>query len=230
VGRSSDWSKPAALAQLHRLREDLLDFAVYGYFDEISSRDALNRYYHLVQRAFQVESALKRVRRAIADIDASQTARRQQEMAEQQHKMAQELHANVSRVAAIQTKLEWLEVFIVSFYAAELADRIGNIFPFNHTYTIIAWAVGAAGVTIWGLKPWQHDDTRSKSGKRRSWLRGPVPALIGVLVLWGVLGWQFFPEAQTRSVPHPPATTLLAPDHPAQTSAEGTHQDAVGAH
>ncbi|MFO1430501.1 MAG: hypothetical protein U1F76_10245 [Candidatus Competibacteraceae bacterium] len=220
VARSTDWSSPDALAQLRSLREDLLDFAVYGYFNEISSRDALNRYYHLVQRAFQVESTQERVRRAITDIDATYTEQRHQEMAQRQHEIVQELHANVSRVTAIQTKIEWLEVFIISYYAAELAHLVGNLCPFNHfkTYTIITWAVGAAAVSAWGLKPWQHDNAKPKSGKRRSWIRTTVPALIGVLALWWLLGWWFFPKTET------------CPDHPAQTSSEGTHQNATGAY
>jgi hypothetical protein len=221
VGRSLDWSNPAALTELRHLREDLLDFAVYGYFNEIGWRDALNRYYHLVQQAFQVESSLERVRRAIADIDASQTARRQQEMAEQQHTIAQELHANVSRVAAIQTKIEWLEIFIVSFYAAELAEILKDVLPFNHNYNVVAWAVGAAGVSAWGLQPWHHHDIKPPARKRRGWLGSTVP-VIGVLALWWGLGWWFFPKTETSHTPHPPATTQPAPDHPAQPSSAGT--------
>lgn len=223
VARSTDWFKPDALAQLRSLREDLLDFSVYGYFNDISSRDALNRYYHLVQRAFQVEPTLERVRRAIDDIDASQTALRQQEI-------AQELHTNVSHVAAIQTKIEWLEVFIVSFYAADLAHLLGPLFPFHPIYTIVAWAVGAAGVSAWGLKPWQHPDAKTQSDKRHGWLMSTVPALIGVLVLWWLLGWWFFSDTHASPASHPPATTLPAPDPPAQTSSAGTQQEAAGRH
>lgn len=76
---------------------------------------------------------------------------------------ARELAKHTATVADVQTKVEWLEIFIVGFYATELAQIIvdhlhirddlalGSIMVVGFTFTL---------VTAMVLKPWKH--TKSK--------------------------------------------------------------------
>jgi hypothetical protein len=73
---------------------------------------------------------------------------------------AQEMHRNVHHIAAVQSKVEWLEVFFVSFYAAEFAHILVELLhqkppnPFDITMVVVAAVLGgvAAFVGLHGAK------------------------------------------------------------------------------
>jgi hypothetical protein len=171
VVRSFDRDEHDFTTNLQHLREDLLNFAVSGYFPVVSSREALNRFYSLAQRGLRTQEMFADVRRSLTDLDAARQARHQTELAhdldanvrtltEIQHK----LDANIHTVASVQVKVEWIEIFIVSIYAAELTKTLAELFGFAHTHTRIpyagvttlAWAVIAGLTALFLLKPWQH--------------------------------------------------------------------------
>lgn len=118
--------------------------------------------------------------------------------------IATELSSNVSTVAQIQRKIEWLEVFFVSFYATELAHLISAAFftPFFERWSVLFAPIVAGGIAAWGLKPWSlHHD---KSPKKR-WIRVLVIALV-VVVGWLCAGFLF---AYFSFVPADPSTVGL---------------------
>jgi hypothetical protein len=94
---------------------------------------------------------------------------------------------NVAVVTNVQRKVEWLEVFFVSFYATELVHLITKALSFASHYarwSIIIWPIFAGGMTFWGLKPHSHHDQKS------SYL--PAFILLISAILWFVGGWWFF--------------------------------------
>lgn len=132
---------------LSRLRRHMLEFAVEGYFPEISHREVLDRYYRMVQDGLSVRRAYEDVSRSIAEIDAQFSADHQAELAEA---MAQ----NVAATTKMQHHVSLLERFIISVYAAHLwhmvashVDRLHHWIPhgviaFAVLGFLCAWALG----------------------------------------------------------------------------------------
>lgn len=154
-----------------RLHGDLLDFAVAGHYTEVSSRHAINGFYRLAQQGLGVDRALGIVTQAVQSQEARQ--------------IADDLSANVRTVSQVQRKVEWLEVFFVSFYATELAGLIAEN-HFDHGYG--RWGVLAAPllggvVAMVGLRPW-----RAHHEGRETWwsilARLSVFAAAGGAVVW----------------------------------------------
>jgi hypothetical protein len=153
-------------AGLSTLRRHILEFALEGYFPEISHREVLDRYYRMVQEGLGVRRAYKDVSRAIADIDSQFAADHQAKLAETmaenvaatrslQGKMTQHLQV----VANVQTMVGWIEVFFVSVYLAELwhlfalhVDRLQHWIPHGVIAGAVLGALGASAV----LRPWKH--------------------------------------------------------------------------
>ena len=161
LNRSQDLAEGLA-----KLRRHMLEFAVEGYFPEVSDREVIDRYYRMVQEGLGVRRAYEDASRAIADIDAQFSADHQAKLAEAmaenvaatrslQEQMTKHLHV----VANVQTSVGWIEVFFVSVCLAELwhlfAANVERLHPWIQ-YGVIAGAViGAIGAaTI--LKPWKH--------------------------------------------------------------------------
>jgi hypothetical protein len=146
INEASDYVLKGNEAQLPRvvsdLRQRMLKFAVEGYFPEISHRDAVDRYYRMLQQGLGVRRAYEDVNRAIADMDKQLTAEHQ---------------------AQVQHKIGLLERFIVSVYAAELWHLIASNTELSHRrviYGIIGFAIlGFIGAwaldRLWKEKPSQ---------------------------------------------------------------------------
>ncbi len=120
------------------LRRRMLKFAVEGYFPEISHRDAVDRYYRMLQQGLGIRRAYDDVNRAIADMDKQLAAEHQ---------------------AQVQHKVGLLERFVVSVYAAELwhliASNIDRLHPWV-PHGVIAFAV-LGFVGAWALERlWRH--------------------------------------------------------------------------
>lgn len=171
---------------LQTLRENMLNFAVSGYFPVISSREAINRFYTLAQRGLRIPETFADIRQALTDLDAARQARHQTQL-------AHDLNTNIHTVASVQIKVEWLEVFFVSFYATELSHTMGELFHFDHAYTALstlAWTIVAGAIALFSLKPWQHGHS-SRGG-----FRGMIFLIIVVSLLvigWFVAGLHFSP-------------------------------------
>jgi hypothetical protein len=184
---------------LAALRQQLLEFALRGYFTEVSVREALHRYYRLAQKGLGVPNALEDARRSIADLDGKFAADNQLRLAEDlannvaaTNKLQKEMTMNVVEtkrlqqqmtrhlkvVANVQTIVEWLEIFIVSVYAADLwhmfSDRPGWLPPwagkiFSSSETFRSWsilwvALIAGSITFLIIRGWRHSDDEDEDG------------------------------------------------------------------
>lgn len=197
--RAADTSRHEEFRALH---EALLDFTVSSLFTEVSSREALNRIYRLAQQGLGVDPAQDKVSGVIQHYEA-------QLQAEKARALSKELSSNVQTVTHIQRKVEWLEIFFVSFYATELAHLISAAF-FSPAYghgSVLFWPIAAGLLAAWGLQPWaKHED---KSAKHR-WVRVVVVTLL-LVVIWFAAGFGFeyvasaWPEFSTSAPPAPGA-------------------------
>ncbi|HEV3263226.1 MAG TPA: hypothetical protein VG013_40700 [Gemmataceae bacterium] len=144
------------------LREDLLRFAVEGHFTQVSSRQALHRFYQLAREGLDIPSAWEEVRRAIADLDAQFAAQRQT-------LLTRDMARNLGVVARVQTMVEWIEVFIVSVYFAHLwhmlthaNGSVERLFPRSHDWVVhggvVVCALLGGLITFLLVKPWKHVD------------------------------------------------------------------------
>ncbi len=116
--------QPAAgRAELARLRTKLLEFAIRGYFTQVSSRGAVQRYYHMVQEAMNLPATHASVQQAVAELDARYTSENAARLFEAQTEILQVNTRLVSDAARSQRTLvrmqrdvELLEMFVVAFY------------------------------------------------------------------------------------------------------------------
>jgi hypothetical protein len=166
-----------ALVGFAQLRRELLQFAVDGHFVQISSRQAIHRFYQLTREGLSVSTAWEDVRRAIADLDAMYQAERAQQIDRQTQQIASRMEQNIRIVAHVQYMVEWIEVFLVSVYSAHLyhmvveplvesaeraqaaaphgaGDEAGGLVSWLlHTHTGLSVGVGAVAVVA-GLAAW----------------------------------------------------------------------------
>jgi hypothetical protein len=69
------------------------------------------------------------------------------------------LGLNSHTTAEVQTKVEWLEVFIVGFYGTELASSAVEKLEIPHIWSLLTIVIAGSlftGLTAYLLKPWQH--------------------------------------------------------------------------
>ena len=189
-------------ASLRRLRNNTLEFLATGHFVEVATRETLNRFLSLCQCAHRVPESLRLVQQNIADLDAALQADRQSE--------------SLDLMALTQSKVEWIEVFLVSFYAAELAELLGRGFGFSHGF--LSWGVLttlllSVLIVAFLIRPWKEkEDERGQKGgagpddsgqsslvlgaPRGFWNR--TLYLIAGLGLFLVIGWWIKPTPAPR--------------------------------
>jgi hypothetical protein len=189
--------------RMDNLRREMLSFAVCSNFTEVSSREALNRFYDLSREGLRVSASLALAKEAILDFDAAEAADRGEE--------------NLATVAAVQAKVEWLEVFFVSFYATELSHLIAESLSFDDAYTawtVPAWMVVGGLVAMLSLRPWQHLKDGHKAGRKLPSVRTLVLATLVVAVAWFGYGLRGRKAESEKTASH----VELPAEH---TSAEG---------
>lgn len=186
-GTGSHWQQSEG--GLSELRYKLLEFETLGNFTEISSREALNRFYDLARQALRVADSFGAVRRTISEVHDEVEAKRAGE--------------NLQTVATVQSKLEWLEVFFVSFYTAELAEVISESAHFDETYralSVTGWALAAALVAAVSLRPWDHGHGKRKQPRRL--VLGMTMAAILAFILWVASGHMWMRQSNPEFVGH----------------------------
>jgi hypothetical protein len=160
-------------AGLAALRAYLLAFAAGGHFTQVSTREALHRYYRLCQEGLDTPRALTDARQALADLDAQYTTARQvrvaedmaqnvaatKDMQERMQGLQQNMTDHLHTVAHVQVMVEWIEIFLVSVYAAHLWEMVATHVDVLHPWVpwgALGWAALGGGITALVLKPWRH--------------------------------------------------------------------------
>lgn len=159
------------------LRRDTVRTLVSGSFVEISTRDAVNRFFTLCQQGQRVRESLALVQQTIADLDSSLQAERQGGM--------------LAVLAETQNKVEWIEVFLISFYSAELTHLLGDSFGLAHGYLgVVALGAMLIGglVAAMMIRPWAHESNRPPS---QFWIASGIT--IGILVAFLLIGSRWYP-------------------------------------
>jgi hypothetical protein len=182
AGKLIRLEKTETRGRLTELRQYLLEFALNGCFAEVSTREVLHRYYSVSRVGLDVPVALEDARRAISDLDAkymaesqsdvakdtasnvAATRKLQQEMSEnllETKKLQSQMTTHLNVVARVQSVVEWLEIFVISVYAADLwhmfgSDRWKHAFPaclpawaarrFGSPTSFVSWGVLFAAV------------------------------------------------------------------------------------
>jgi hypothetical protein len=110
-------------------------------------------------------------------------ALRRHEAAEQ----AKRMESRADAVARVQSKLEWLEVFVVGFFAVSVIDMVTHHVTLDNNVKNGLVLLGGPlflGITAWLLKPWR----RKKSGPSEGGVDRPAWILIAVACAC-VLAW-----------------------------------------
>lgn len=162
--------------ELKKLRQHMLEFAVEGFFPEISHREVIDKYYRMVQEGLGVRRAYQDVSRAIADIDAQFAADHQAQLAQGQADLATAMAGNIAAtrelqeqtakhlhvMASVQAMVGWIEVFFVSVYLAELweifashVESLHQWVPHGVVLGAVLGFVSAAAI----FRPWKHTST-----------------------------------------------------------------------
>lgn len=201
------------------LRTAMLSTVSRSDLIEVSARDSVNRYLRLCQEAQRVPDALALVQQTLADLDASLQGERQGasllglmktqtalhslaieqgRLSSSQMLIAQEQVKHSRRMAATQNKVEWIEIFLISFYSAELVDLIGQQFHMTHEYLRVCVLLAAflGGVIAAMLvKPWAEEE--NKTAQKATWppLRFAVAvfSLAAIVAVFVQLGMSYGP-------------------------------------
>jgi len=143
-----------------RLRSDVLAFALAGALPEVSVRYSLHRYYRMCQEAVDLDRNLEQVRSALGDLEAQLSAKQQVEIAEAQRDIARQTAESQESSHRIHVALEWIEVFIVVAYAAELAKFFVIELPHIQGTVMRLVAISVPALVGIGallvLRPWTH--------------------------------------------------------------------------
>jgi len=150
----------------------------------LPERELLRRFYE----AIGMEGLLA----ALRDVNAAAAEHlRQLQVAEQ----ARQMDARAGLMARMQSRLEWLEVFVVAFLVIEIIELITRYVALSRIVTDALVLLGGpafALIAAWILKPWRHK--RRETGNaidRASWFLIMVIVacvaawLVGLLRLWG---------------------------------------------
>jgi len=185
---------------LQPIRKQYLLFSINGYFTETSSREVINQYYHLTQQALRVEETFRTTQRIFRDVESSNDIQFQQQSAEEMKIIAKQLQESTDIVAHVQTKVEWLEVFFVSYYCSALAYYISysakfDCFVIGHlsyqTLSIIGWAMAGGLFAFLNLSPHllPHRHEHQNNHISKQWYETWQFKMFIVLFVWGI--WLF---------------------------------------
>ena len=178
--------------ELQALHNNTLDFTVTGYFTEISSREVINQFYRLAQTGLRVPETFQIVQHSLHYIDINNDAKFQRQVSGELRGVAEKLDNNVDEVTNVQRKMEWLEIFFVSFYAAELSHLIAKNFDFEKIYS--AWSIGIwaifAGILAFSiLHP--HEQIEGKKNRKLTKIL-TIILLTVAIIAWFILGKWYY--------------------------------------
>jgi hypothetical protein len=99
-------------AELGRLRNAILQFAIAGHFVQVSSRESLHRFYRIAQQGLDVPEAWAEVRFAVSDLDRKFAVEREM-------RVSQTMAENLTAINHVQKVIHLIEYVVVGTYAAE---------------------------------------------------------------------------------------------------------------
>ena len=219
---------------LRALNSHSLAFTVNGYFAEVSSREAINQYYELTQQCSRVQDSFQRfqnvfqtVQRALNDAEVMDNnhfqsgaltelghlAGKLNQTIDNLKSLLSEAGENVRIVANVQSKVEWLEVFFVSYYATAMVYYVG------HDHFEDGFAIGSllaapflSGIiAFFCLNPHKLQAHPSSPQPGHHSEKGPIGFLFTMMVLFFAwCAWGHFCHPKKPDTPNR-CTTVSAP-------------------
>jgi hypothetical protein len=193
------------------LKDLLIRFSATADFEQFSTREAVNQWYHTARKAQHSGVLLAKSYESLKRLDDTLAAKRSEQLIE----------TNV----ATQKKLEWAEVMLFAIYITEWMHIVGAEAGFGRTHaghSFMTWSL-AASLLVGGvigffiLKPMEH----RKFGMRL-W-----PLVIGIV---GLLAWFLFgmfgPFSKSNTTPSDDQTRQVQNDHHSATPANQAEQNA----
>lgn len=168
ISDCTDVPNPTAcrVEHLRKLNRHTLTFTVNGWFTEISSREVINQYYALAQQGLRVQDSFQTVQRALHNAEAMDNDRFQSGTLSKIGEMAEQVNRSAGIVAHVQSKVEWLEVFFVSYYATALVHYIKSSEFLDDDYvhvSLLLAPVVTGLIAFWKLRP----DLLNKHGEQQ---------------------------------------------------------------
>lgn len=199
----------AGLAEAaRRLRTAVARLDARHLLPQVSDREAHNRHYRLVQEALRVEAVFAAAGRAVAGLDALAAEASRQRLVEG-------VGAGVRGIAEAQTKVEYVEIFLVGVYSIYVTHYVGYHFQFHHAYvgvSLLVISLGTALLAAMKMQLWQH--AHPEPGREPFWppgfvrlaeeinarsntLSGLLRLIVIILGLYLLLGFTLFRAAAT---------------------------------
>lgn len=119
------------LTELAPLKQTLLQFSLDMFGASISEDETVARYYEHCRRTLLLDKEADRLNQIFADIDSQARTR---EVVKQTEDTAHHLAEQI----AMQEKVEWIEVFVITVYALEMGHVLGESF-FPHDQLTHSW-------------------------------------------------------------------------------------------
>ncbi len=235
---AGDWVMP-----LQKLNRHTLAFTVNGWFTEVSSREVINQYYTLAQQGLRVQDSFQILQRALHDAEVMDNDRFQNDSLKRQNAtlkamedLAEKTNHSITLVAHVQAKVEWLEVFFVSYYATALVYYINHDEAlFNHdysTWSLVLAPIISGTIAFLGLSPHKlhlaHSHTNPSKKPRDSRL---LFGLVGMFAIWLGIGVIKFPKNSHQDTPagHSELKTEPTPTVPPAPATPPTPSEATPA-
>ena len=154
------------------LRQNLLEFGAGGHFVQVSARHAVQRFFAVAEEGFSIGKSWRAIRESIDDLHAKFSAEQERRLALETRQLADDQGKATRELVKLQATIHWIEVFVVSVYAAELWHLFAEDTEFLHEHHLVSPGVilfsllGFIGAAI-VLKPWKHTGRHaSRDGKQ----------------------------------------------------------------
>ena len=101
------------------------------------------------------------------------------------HESAKSVRHSVEAIKSMQTKVEYVEIFLIGVYSVYLIHYLGDNFGFKPYYigwSILIGATGASFLALLLLRPWDHSASR-----KSIWTRIPANILLYPAVILVIL-------------------------------------------
>jgi hypothetical protein len=172
---------------LSRLRRDVLEFTAIAHVTTVAARDSLHRYFRIASEGLLVAEAAAAVNSAIGNLDAASAAEQHFASANRGAETAERTLEVQHQILSLQQKVEWIEIFVIGYYALALGYYIGSALHFAeyyHGFGSLLLAFVSTGFAFVRLRPDRHRPT-DEVRERRGWITMLI--IIAVLLMLYVI-------------------------------------------
>lgn len=203
----------SSFRQTTALNGRMIEFAQAAAFESVSTYPNVEKWYELSRLGVGADrqlaaasTSLDRLARTLATLRTSQDILATKAAAEESRKVQEKIERAASTTAAIQGKVEWVEVILLVTYYVKLIDIVSKQAHVSAKAGTLAVGIGAAwGTTfaLWLISPWKTDH-REHGNLRRVGVLATLALPLAVYWLWLSLDLLGFPAWLGGSPAGPP--------------------------